>query len=300
MAAEFTLTKYLETRRRIVDDALHTYLPPGGEREAELMKAMRYSLFAGGKRLRPILCLGACEAVGGVLNSALPVACALEMIHTYSLIHDDLPAMDNDDFRRGRPTNHKVFGDAVAILAGDALLTEAFHLMALEASRRGAQDAAIWSVMGDIARAAGHGGMVGGQAMDILSEGAEADPETLYYIHTHKTAALIAASVKAGARLGGADARQEEILYKYGSDIGLAFQISDDILNVDGAKEVLGKNTGSDASRGKLTYPAVIGLAASRAKTSELIASAIQAIAGFDEKALPLRKIAEFIMERKS
>jgi geranylgeranyl diphosphate synthase type II len=300
MTVDFSLPDYLGARKMQVDEALNACLPPEDAYPPVLMKAVRYSLFAGGKRLRPILCLAAAESLGGSIASVMPVACALEMIHTYSLIHDDLPAMDNDDFRRGHPTCHKLFGEAVAILAGDALLTEAFHLMARRDPMTEADPATVLAVMGDIAGAAGYDGMVGGQVIDILSEGAKGDADTLHYIHTHKTAALMAASVKSGARLAGGEKTAIEALEAYGCHIGHAFQIADDILNIESSQAVLGKNTGSDASRGKMTYPALMGLPASRRKAAELIEAALKAIAGFDERALPLRHIAEYIMERKS
>ena len=300
MTADFSLPEYLKARKKLIDEALDSYLPAEDTYPPVLMKAMRYSLFAGGKRIRPILCLAAADAVGGRINAVLPVACALELIHTYSLIHDDLPAMDNDDFRRGQRTNHKVFGESIAILAGDALLTQAFQLMAGRALMPETDATRVLAVIGDIARAIGYDGMVGGQAVDILSEGAQGDADTLHYIHTHKTAALVTAAVRSGACLSGADAEELEALEAYGNHIGLAFQIADDILNVEGSKDILGKNTGSDAARGKLTYPSLMGLTASRKKTVELMERALRDIAVFDDRAIPLRLIAEYIMERKS
>jgi geranylgeranyl diphosphate synthase type II len=300
MKTDGTLKDYLAERKKRVDEALEACLPPEGAYPPPLIDAMRYSLFAGGKRIRPILCLAAADAVGGRPETVMPAACALEMIHTYSLIHDDLPAMDNDDFRRGRPSNHKVFGDAMAILAGDALLTEAFHLMASRERIAHVDPAALLTVIRDVAEAAGYGGMVGGQAVDILSEGRQGDADTLDYIHTHKTAALIIASVKAGAVLSGAEMEALEALAAYGRHIGLAFQIADDILNVEGDQALLGKRTGSDASRGKLTYPGLMGLVEARRRARELTESALGDLAGFDDRAQPLRQIAEYIMERKS
>ncbi|MBN1664912.1 MAG: polyprenyl synthetase family protein [Deltaproteobacteria bacterium] len=300
MTIDFSLSDYLKTRKAMIDHALEAYMPKEDARPPVLVKAMRYSLFAGGKRIRPILCLAAAEAAGGQISDVLPTACALEMIHTYSLIHDDLPAMDNDDLRRGRPTNHKVFGDAVAILAGDALLTEAFHLIAGRAGNLQTAPLNLLAVIRDIACAAGHDGMVGGQAVDILSEGAAGDAGTLHYIHTRKTAALIRAAVTSGACIAGAGREALSALEAYGDHIGLAFQIADDILNVEGSKEALGKNTGSDASHGKLTYPALMGLEASRNKLSTLVACALSDIEGFDGRAVPLREMAKYIMERKS
>ena len=293
------LKDYLKQRCRLVDQALERFLPDGGELPASLHGSMRYSVFAGGKRVRPVLLLAACEAVGGQVQPALPAACAMEMIHTYSLIHDDLPAMDDDDFRRGNPTNHKVFGEATAILAGDALLTEAFILL----SGNGADvDPAVQlRVIYEIAHASGSRGMVGGQMVDMESEGKrEIDLATLSYIHTHKTGALIRASVRAGAMLGGATKERLDALTRYGDAIGLAFQIADDILDVEGTTEELGKDAGSDQARGKATYPALVGLEASKARARELVDMALDALAPFDERAEPLRAIASYIVKRKS
>ena len=293
------LKDYLKQRCQLVDQALERFLPEASELPASLHGAMRYSVFAGGKRVRPVLMLAACETVGGALEEALPAACAMEMIHTYSLIHDDLPAMDDDDFRRGNPTNHKVYGEATAILAGDALLTEAFIL--LSRGEEGGDAAARLRVIGEIAHASGSRGMVGGQVVDMESEGkGEIDLATLSYIHTHKTGALIRASVRAGAILGGASAQGLDALTRYGDAIGLAFQIADDILDVEGTTEELGKDAGSDQARGKATYPALVGLEASKARAHELVQMALDALACFDERAEPLRAIASYIVKRKS
>jgi geranylgeranyl diphosphate synthase, type II len=296
--AEF-LEAYLQDRKKIVEEALERYLPEKNGHPQELHNAMHYSVFAGGKRIRPILCLAALEACGGDLASAMPVACALELIHTYSLIHDDLPAMDNDDFRRGKPTSHKVFGEAAAILAGDALLTEAFVLLSrferirLTAERR-------LAVIQEIACAAGIAGMVGGQALDIRAEKSHPDFEGLTDIHRRKTGALIVAAVRSGAILAGASDARIQALGVYGGHIGIAFQIADDILNVEGDSSLMGKNTGSDAALGKVTYPSLLGLEAAKAKLAEHIEAAQAGIAAFDAHALPLRVIARYIMERKS
>ena len=302
MSAEkgFVLSDYLTARKEMIDQALDHHLPQADNYPPLIFQAVRYSLFAGGKRLRPILCLAAAEAVGGEIQPLLPVACALEMIHTYSLIHDDLPAMDNDDLRRGRPTSHKVFGEAAAILAGDALLTEAFHLMSAR-DRLGQTPAEkLLQVIHDIAEAAGFWGMVGGQVVDIQSEEKKANQETLDYIHTHKTGAMILASVRAGAVLSDARVKDLQALSDYGRHIGLAFQIADDILNVEGNRSILGKDTGSDAERGKMTFPGLWGLESSRKKTVELVGLALSAIQGFDDRADALRAIARYIVERKS
>jgi len=295
------LKKYLKDRCLLVDEALERFLPPADELPVSLHKAMRYSVFAGGKRVRPILLLGACEAVGGDLNLAMPAACAMEMIHTYSLIHDDLPAMDDDDFRRGNPTNHKVFGEAIAILAGDALLTEAFILLSNSAHAGKTDAARLLPVIYEIARCAGSHGMVGGQVVDMESEGnPDVDLATVQYIHTHKTGALIKASVKAGAILGGADEAGLAAMIRFGETVGLAFQIADDILDIEGTTEEIGKDAGSDEARGKATYPALMGLAAAKQRAGELVGMALDALAGFDAKADPLREIAKYTVYRKS
>jgi geranylgeranyl diphosphate synthase type II len=294
------LEAYLKERKRIVDEALEQFLPGQETFPPTIFESVRYSVFAGGKRLRPILCMAAAEAVGGASKTVLPVACALEMIHTYSLIHDDLPAMDDDDYRRGTLTNHKVFGEGIAILAGDALLTEAFHLMSAWDRMKGVSADRLVRVINEIAKAAGFFGMVGGQVADLESEGQAVDNEILDYIHVHKTEAMITVSIRVGAILS--DAREEELksLTEYGKKIGLAFQIADDILDIESSRDVLGKDTGSDEERKKVTYPALLGLEPSRKKAFELVQEALADIQYFDEKADPLRSIAQFIVERKS
>ncbi len=295
------LKTYLEEKCRLVDEALEKYLPSEDELPAALHKSMRYSVFAGGKRVRPILVLAACEAAGGHAEDALPAACAMEMIHTYSLIHDDLPAMDNDDYRRGKPTNHRVFGEAVAILAGDALLTEAFILLSSPEFASHLDPGMRVRVIGEISRCAGSRGMIGGQVVDMESEGKPSiDFATVQYIHTHKTGALIKASVRAGALLGGADREKEDALVRYGEAIGLAFQIADDILDIEGTTEQIGKDAGSDLERGKATYPAVIGIAESKRRAEDLVNVALNSLCVFDAKADPLREIAKYIVKRKS
>jgi len=294
------LKQYIKQCCVEVDAALDRFLPPETELPASLHSAMRYSIFAGGKRIRPVLMLAACEAVGGTSETVMPAACAMEMIHTYSLIHDDLPAMDDDDFRRGRPTNHKVYGEAVAILAGDALLTEAFVLLSNPAFQK-ADAGRTMAVIREISRCAGSHGMVGGQVVDMESEGkAEIDLATVQYIHTHKTGALIKAAVKSGAILGGATETQLAALTTYGEAIGLAFQIADDILDIEGTTEEIGKDAGSDQARGKATYPAVMGLADSKRRAAELVEMALNTLDPFDAKAEPLREIARYIIARKS
>lgn len=262
---------------------------------APLRESMRYSLLAGGKRLRPILAIAACETVGGRAEDIIQAAAALEVVHTYSLIHDDLPAMDDDDLRRGIPTNHKVYGEAMAILAGDGLLTEAFTMVL---GTKGIPSERLAQAAWELSQAAGPRGMVGGQAQDMISENSEPDTGTLSYIHTHKTGALITASVRIGAILGGADARSLATLTHYGDKLGLAFQIVDDILDIVGDEAVIGKPVGSDLDKKKMTYPALYGLDASRAKAAQLIDGAIADLEIFNESAGPLRAIALMMKDR--
>ena len=293
------LDKYLKAKKEIVDEALDRYLPGEDNYPSVIFESVRYSIFAGGKRIRPILCMASAEAVGGNVETVLPVACALELIHTYSLIHDDLPVMDDDDYRRGRLTNHKVFGEDIAVLAGDALLTEAFHLMSKKEFVGGIPSDKLLAVINNVSEAAGFFGMVGGQVVDVKSEGKEIDEETLDYIHTHKTGAMIVASIRAGAVISGAGEHEFNALSDYGRHTGLAFQIVDDILDVEGNSEVMGKDAGSDGSRGKVTFPAIYGLEASRKRACELVDKALSDIAFFDSRADPLRMIARYIVERK-
>lgn len=293
------LKEYLNGKKIIVDEALNRFLPETKDPAHELYNAMRYSLFAGGKRIRPILCIAAAEAVGGTHEDVMPVACAFEMIHTYSLIHDDLPAMDDDELRRGKPTNHMVYGEAIAILAGDGLLTEAFRVMASsELLERVGADRFI-RVMEMVASAAGARGMVLGQVLDIRAEGKKIDTSQMEIIHEHKTGALLRASVTTGAILGRGTDEQIDQLDKYGKYIGLAFQISDDILDIEGSTEELGKQTGVDAERGKNTYPSNYGMENAKKMLKEITDNAVHIISGFDAKADPLRQIAVYIMERK-
>lgn len=293
------LNAYLDEKRAMVDEALRGFLPEARGPAADLISAMNYSVFAGGKRLRPILCIAGAEAVGAEAHHVIPVACAIELIHTYSLIHDDLPVMDNDDMRRGKPTSHKVFGEAVAILAGDGLLTEAFHLMTHMDLTKRVDPLTLLKVIRLMAKAAGYEGMVGGQVVDIQSEEKEVDPSSLEFIHTHKTGALLATSVSSGAILGGGDEHQVKALTSYGQKIGLAFQISDDILDVEGDSQELGKNVGSDVQKGKTTYPATFGLKRSKKIQREMVDLAIEYLVSFDHGADPLRHIAMYMVERK-
>jgi geranylgeranyl diphosphate synthase type II len=295
----FELPAYLASRRQLVDDALERALPAEDAPPTTVHRAMRYSVFAGGKRLRPILVIAGAEAVGATAETVMPTACALEMIHTYSLIHDDLPAMDDDDYRRGRLTNHKVFGDAVAILAGDGLLTLAFRLVADNAEL--VRDAsAVVDAVREIAAAAGTFGMVGGQVVDIESEGKTVTAETLEYIHAHKTGALIRGSLRVGARLGGGSAKAVDAISEAGARLGLAFQIVDDILDVEGNLAELGKTAGSDVRKQKATYPAIHGIDSSHVMARKLIAEANAALDALGAAADPIRALGQFVVERRS
>lgn len=293
------LKQYLEERRLLVDEALEQYLPQASDPPKEIHEAVRYSVFAGGKRLRPILILAATEAAGGQMEQALGAAAAIEMIHTYSLIHDDLPAMDDDDYRRGRLTCHKVYGEAMAILAGDALLTQAFILLSTEPAPANSDPDARLRVIHEIAEAAGSKGMVGGQVVDMLQEDREIDLPTLTYLHEHKTGALIRACLRVGGLLASATSERLEALTRYGERIGLAFQIVDDILDLEGSLEVLGKQAGSDLRKKKATFPALLGIEESRRWAHRLVSEAQQAVAVFGDRGVALRAIAEFVVMRR-
>ncbi len=290
------LKRYLEERKRIVDEALDGYLPPEQSYPQTLHKSMRYSIYAGGKRLRPVLTLVSAEIFNKPLELFLPAACALEMIHTYSLIHDDLPAMDDDDYRRGKLTNHKVFGEAIAILAGDALLTRAFEILTRELPHQSPR--IKLQVMEEVSRASGAGGMVGGQVVDLESEGRDVEGDTLNYIHTHKTGALIAASVRAGGVIGGATEEELAALTGYAKNLGLAFQIKDDLLDVEGEPEKMGKKAGKDSVQRKATYPAVFGIEGARRKKQELYEDSLGCVEVFGDRGDVLKSIAEFLVNR--
>ncbi|MDR2550838.1 MAG: polyprenyl synthetase family protein [Desulfobulbus sp.] len=292
---------YLDEQRRKVEGRLAALMLEPIGAFAQHIEAMRYSLFAGGKRIRPVLCLAGAEAVDSgeqTRQRALPVACALECIHTYSLIHDDLPAMDDDDLRRGKPTNHTVFGEAAAILAGDGLLTFAFELLSGAASAT-LPDPTRIRIIRTIARAAGPLGMVGGQSLDMIYEGQQVGYEELRRIHRSKTGALITASVVCGAMVAGAGEDQEAALKTYGDHIGLAFQIVDDLLDVEATTAELGKSAGSDAKADKVTYPSLFGVETSRTMAREAVQEAIAALAAFDYQADPLRALARYIVDRR-
>ena len=299
-AGAFDLDAYFAERRRVVDEALDRYLPPAAAPPPVIHEAMRYSVFAGGKRLRPILVIAGAEAVGGQMADVLPTACCFELIHTYSLIHDDLPAMDDDDYRRGRLTNHKVFGEAIAILAGDALLTHALGLIAVNFGLGKAAPEAFPRVLAEITAAAGTDGMVGGQVVDVQSEGETVPAETLDYIHTRKTAALIRGALRSGALLAGGSETALEALTAYGDRIGLTFQIVDDILDVEGSLETLGKTAGKDQRQQKITYPSLHGLPASKVRAAALTREAHAALAHLGPTAEPLRALADFILNRRA
>jgi len=296
---KFDIKSYLKEKRELIDSYLESYFSIPSE-PFVLHEAMRYSLFAGGKRIRPILALASYEACGGNPKDIVPYATALELIHTYSLIHDDLPSMDNDDLRRGKPTNHKVFGEAMAILAGDALLTEAFLILSNNLHSSSLKPSDLIKIIREVSLASGVHGMVGGQAMDIFSENIEPDKDTLNFIHLHKTAALITASVRMGAILANIKEKKLKALTEYGTGIGLAFQIIDDILDIEGNAEELGKTAGSDIKMKKMTYPALCGTEKSRQKAKDLLSDAIDSLKIFSSEADQLRKIARYLLKRRA
>ena len=292
------LTQTLEEGRKFADSALERLLPPATERPTSIHQAMRHSVFAGGKRIRPILCMEAGRAVAGSLPAGIEdLGAALEMLHTYSLIHDDLPALDNDDLRRGRPTCHKVFGEAIAILAGDALQTQAYEVL----SRLSCPPEARVRIIEEIARGTGTvNGMIGGQVVDLEAERTKPDAETLEYIHRSKTAALITASVVTGGIYARASAEQVGQLRDFGQAIGLAFQIVDDILDVTQTSAQLGKTAGKDTASEKATYPALFGLEESRQRAADLLESAGKAVENFGAQANVLKDLARFLIEREN
>lgn len=292
------LESYLHRRRKRVDAALKKVIEGSEKPPARLVRAMRYGLFSGGKRIRPILALASGEALGAHIARILPFACALEMIHSYSLVHDDLPAMDDDDLRRGKPTNHIVFGEAMAILAGDGLLTEAFRVMSQAALKPGQEKTAALQAILEVARGAGMVGMVGGQVADVESEKLKPTRKRVQYIHTRKTGALLRASIRIGALIGGASKKQYLQLDNFGASIGLVFQVTDDILDVEGGTLKTGKRVGRDADMNKATYPAAMGMEKTKAYARDLLGEALSALRPFDSKADPLREIARFVVER--
>ncbi len=293
--SRFDLKKYLEARILSVNRALNGFLPRASTKPATIHKAMRYSLFAGGKRMRPAVCLAAAEACGGSERNAMPLACAVECIHTYSLIHDDLPAMDNDDFRRGKPTNHKVFGEGIAVLAGDALLTQAFEIAA---KSKGWPRYSHRDIILEIAKASGSLQLIAGQVADLEGEGKKISADQLKYIHERKTSALLCCSVRLGGMSANCTAAQLKALTDFGYNVGLAFQIIDDILDITQTTEQLGKTAGKDTAAQKATYPSIVGLEKSRALASQLTQRAFAALKIFKGKAVALEALAEYLLRR--
>ncbi len=293
------IKSYLKDKQALVDTFFRAYFTKQNHPPV-LQEAMLYSLFAGGKRIRPILALAAYETCGGNPRDIVPYASTLELIHTYSLIHDDLPAMDNDDLRRGKPTNHKVYGEAVAILAGDALLTEAFSILSDPSLSSVISVPHLMGALREIALASGLDGMVAGQVQDMLSENREPDAETLQFIHSHKTGALLRASVRIGPILYGSDQASLDALTAYGNSIGLAFQVIDDILDIEGDTEEMGKTAGADEKINKMTYPLFYGMQRSKEIARNLITEAKEALSLFSSEADPLREIADYLLTRRN
>jgi geranylgeranyl diphosphate synthase type II len=291
----FDLSHYLDVRSAEVNEALDRFLPREKTKPATIHRAMRYSLFAGGKRMRPALTLAAAEACGGKVTDALPLACAVECIHTYSLIHDDLPAMDNDDFRRGKPTNHKVFGEGIAVLAGDALLTQAFEIVA---QARGWKHYPHQTLVLELARASGSLQLIAGQVADLEGEGKKISAPELKYIHERKTSALLCCSVRLGGMSANCSEAQLQALTDFGYNVGLAFQIIDDILDVTQTSEQLGKTAGKDTKAQKATYPSIIGLEKSRDIAHKLTNNAFSALKIFRGKAQALEALATYLLQR--
>lgn len=290
------LAEYLTDRSQLVDRALDRFLPRATTKPATIHKAMRYSMFAGGKRMRPVLTLAAAEACGGKLDAALPAACAVECIHTYSLIHDDLPCMDDDDLRRGRPTNHKVFGEGIAVLAGDALLTIAFEILA---SATATSRYPIAAQVRELAGASGSQWLIGGQVADLEGEGRKLNGNELRYIHRCKTAALLTSSIRLGGMSANASPAKLKALTDFGQSLGLAFQVIDDILDVTQTTEKLGKTAGKDVKAIKATFPAIYGLEKSRTEARKLTAAAHAALKSFGRQAQRLREISDYLLARE-
>lgn len=291
------LQQFLERKTKLVNAALDKFLPPITAKPKTIHKAMRYSLFAGGKRMRPALCLAAAEACGGTDAQALPAACAVECIHTYSLIHDDLPAMDNDDFRRGKPTNHKVFGEGIAVLAGDALLTQAFEILAqaTPTKRYSTKDLIL-----ELAKASGSLQLIAGQVADLEGEGKKVSRADLQYIHERKTSALLCCSVRLGGMSANCTPGQLKALTDFGSNVGLAFQVIDDILDVTKTSQELGKTAGKDIHAQKATYPSLLGLEKSRKIAHDLTARAFAALKPFGPNAASLHLLAKYLLDRQN
>ena len=290
-------SQYWSSRQKKVDASLDRFLPAAKTRPKTIHEAMRYSIFAGGKRLRPVICLASAEVISGKADAALPLACAVECIHTYSLIHDDLPSMDNDDFRRGKPTSHKVYGEGIAVLAGDALLTIAFEIAAqCKATARYSHA----TIIRELAHASGSQALVAGQVADLEGEGKKISPADLRYIHENKTAALIASSIRLGAMAANATPKQLANLTDFGQSLGLAFQVIDDILDVTQTTEKLGKSAGKDIAAQKATYPALLGLPKAKKEADRLTARARAALKPFGKNAGPLEAIADYLLKREN
>ena len=296
----FNIKSYLASKRELVDRKLDSLLKYSPKSITPLEESIRYSALAGGKRLRPILMIAANEAFGGKDEVVLPIACALEMIHTYSLIHDDLPCMDDDSLRRGVPTNHSVYGDAVAVLAGDALLTDAFTVIVKEGLASGLRPKIVTEIILDISRAAGSGGMIRGQAIDLALEGiSDVSVDQVESMHSLKTGVMIETAISVGAKIGGANDKQLKKLSVYAKSLGLAFQIIDDVLDIEGGSSI-GKEIGADARNKKTTYPELVGLKKSKRKAEDLTKKALKSIKDFNDKATPLREIAIYLADRNS
>lgn len=291
------LKNYINSKCKIVDKALNRYLPPNSTKPATMHKAMRYSIFAGGKRLRPILCLAAAEACRGSESNAMPLACAVECIHTYSLIHDDLPCMDDDDFRRGKPTSHKVFGEGIAVLAGDALLTFAFELVGKSKSTRRYSNQ---DLVKEVANASGSLFLIAGQVADLEGEGKKTSYQQLKYIHERKTSALLTCSIKLGGMSANATSTELRALTKFGYNLGMAFQVIDDILDATKTTEELGKTAGKDAKAGKATYPSILGMKRSEQEAAKYTKAAISALKPFGSRAGRLHQLADYLLNRQN
>ena len=294
--AASTLNPWLKRTRALLEKSLRTAVPAAATKPATIHRALRYSLLSGGKRLRPLLCCAASEACGGTARSALPAACAVEMIHAYSLIHDDLPCMDDDDLRRGKPTSHKMFGEGIAVLAGDALLTEAFAVLATAKPRARYHGS---DLVTELARAAGSRGLIAGQVADLEAEGRQPSEPALYFIHAAKTGMLLRASLKLGAMCAGGTKAQVAALDRFGFALGLAFQIQDDILDATQSAQKLGKTAGKDAAAGKMTFPALFGLEKSRALAEEWTSEAIASLKSFGPRGETLRVLAADLLQRE-
>jgi geranylgeranyl diphosphate synthase type II len=297
---QFNLNNYIKVKKEVIDKELLNIISSSDNNYGDLQRSMLYSINAGGKRLRPILCLASCEALGSDSAKAIPVACGIEMIHTYSLIHDDLPSMDDDSLRRGKPTNHNVFGEATAILTGDALLADAFYIISKSILDNRISSMTGIELINDVSYAAGSRGMVGGQVLDLYLEGSDTiDIKKVEEMHLLKTGALITCSVMAGARIGGANTNELESFKKFAQCIGLAYQIMDDLLDIEGNDD-LGKEIGVDKKKKKVTYPSIAGHEESKRKIEELTNYALSEITRFNNSALPLKLISKYLVERKN